>query len=323
MKIITKIKNFNYRQKDKRRYQKFKNCSIPYPFYDKKRNILEWVTYYNKQYNVTTHLLDALGKNAHSGLIYHYKAKLIGRETPNQELKYRLMVSHCHSFDEVIHKLYNYPETFEIPDEFLKEYSNQELMYLKAIKNYLLFIGLKDYRQSSEIELLDKKWDEINNKKRKNLKDKIFMLKYQRNWDNLHEKDMLKRCENSKAIEFSSYQQMGFKNDKIANAIINGQKNYHIYIHHPFSSSRLNEKFLVINSNLEYLGIAKIISEEIIKFSDLKENMVEYKLAGFKNFKDYKNNLLKQFQKESKSYSEQFTEDSLINYVKLEVIKKL
>ena len=84
----------------------------------------------------------------------------------------------------------------------------------------------------------------------------------------------------------------------------------------------MNNSYLVINSNYDYIGIVKIISEEIIKFRDLQENMVDYKLVGFKDFKNFKNNLLKEFKEESKLYSEVFTENSFIKYVKLKVIKK-
>ncbi len=115
---------------------------------------------------------------------------------------------------------------------------------------------------------------------------------------------------------------MCVNNDKIADALINGKKNYRIYVHHSFSSSRLNEKYLVINNNYDYIGIVEIISEEVIKFKDLQEKMVDYKLAGFTDFKAYKNNLLKKFQEESKIWEEDFTEDSLIEYVKLKVVKK-
>ncbi len=69
---------------------------------------------------------------------------------------------------------------------------------------------------------------------------------------------------------------MWIKNDLIASAIINGEKNYRIYIEHSFSSSRLNEKYLVINSNYDYIGIVEVTSEEIIRFKELQENMVDY-----------------------------------------------
>ncbi len=325
MNIFTKINTFYYRLKDKKRYKKFKNCSIPYPFYDKKRNTFEWVNFYKdiNEYEVRTSLLESLGTVSNSGLIYHFKAKLFGREKPEQELKYRSMVSHCHNFDEVVNKLYDYPETFEIPNEFLDEYSKQELIYLKQVKNYLLLIGLKDYRSSKEKELLDNTWDLIDKKKHKSFKDKLFLLTYQKRWDKIYEKEKFQRYENSKALEYSSYHQMWFKNDKIANAIMTGKKNYRIYIQHSFSSSRLNEKYLIINSNYDYIGIVQIVSEEIIKFKELQESMVDYKLAGFKNFKNYKDNLLKEFKEECKLLNEDFTEDSLIKYVNLKVIKKL
>ena len=147
------MKFFNYKSKN---LKKYKNCSIPYPFYDKKKNIIEWVMYNSniKQFNINNSLSNSLEEIIKCGLIYHYKAKILGRENSKQELKYRLMINHCHTFDEIIKKLYDYPETFEIPNEFLEEYSKQELEYLKQIKNYLLLIGLKDLRGSKEKELL-------------------------------------------------------------------------------------------------------------------------------------------------------------------------
>ncbi len=121
MKIINKIKTFGYRLRDNKRYKKFKNCSIPYPFYDDKRNTFEWVAYYKdiKQYDIRGSLVDAIGVSTSSGIIYHYRAKFFGRETPDQEPNYHFGVSHCRNFDEVVKELYDYPETFEIPDEFL------------------------------------------------------------------------------------------------------------------------------------------------------------------------------------------------------------
>lgn len=50
--------------------------------------------------------------------------------------------------------------------------------------------------------------------------------------------------------------------------------------------------------------------------------MVDYKLAGFKNFKEYKNSLYNDFKDECDTYNEEFNDESLIIYVKLEVIEK-
>ncbi len=321
MGLFNKIQFFIYELKDKRRYKKFKNCSIPYPFYDKKRNVFEWIRYSNviNQYETTNNLIDALGSIGNIEMIYHYKANFYNYE----KKKYENIISHCHSFDELINELYRYPESFEIPSEYLNEYSNQELNYIKSIKKYFKLINLKDEKYSKELEELDNKWEALRDKKHKSLKEIIFLHNtYSKEWDKLSEKEKLERCNNKKALEFYNYHQIWAKTDKVANAIINGEKDYKIYIKHPFSSSKLNEKFLVVNTNYEYLGIVKVIKEDIIKFKDLKENMVDYKLAGFKNFNEYKDSMFKDFKEECEAYDEKFTKESLISYVKLEVVEK-
>lgn len=321
MGLFNKIQFFIYELKDKRRYKKFKNCSIPYPFYDKKRNVFEWIRYSNviNQYETTNNLIDALGSIGNIEMIYHYKANFYNYE----KNKYENIISHCHSFDELINELYRYPESFEIPSEYLNEYSNQELNYIKSIKKYFKLINLKDEKYSKELEELDNKWESLRDKKHKSLKEIIFLHNtYSKEWDKLSEKEKLERCNNKKALEFYNYHQIWAKTDKVANAIINGEKDYKIYIKHPFSSSKLNEKFLVVNTNYEYLGIVKVIKEDIIKFKDLKENMVDYKLAGFKNFNEYKDSMFKDFKEECEAYDEKFTKESLISYVKLEIVEK-
>lgn len=50
--------------------------------------------------------------------------------------------------------------------------------------------------------------------------------------------------------------------------------------------------------------------------------MVDYKQAGFKNFKEYKNSLYNNFKEECDAYDEEFNNESLIIYTKLEVIEK-
>ena len=294
MQIIRKIKNKFYELKYQIRYKKFKNCSIPYQFYDNKRNTFEWVMYDNNtsEYKISNNLQKALENNINYNLIYHYKAKIYGREKSNQEMKYRMMVSHCHSFDEIIAKLY-YPETFEIPKEYLNEYSKQELDFLKQLKNYLKLIELKDYKIS----------EKSTNKK-------------------ITQKENLMRYENSKAKEYSMIKPIWFKDITTALAIINGTKDYMIDINYSFSSNKLNEKWLVIAENT-YLGIVEVTKEDIIKFKNLEENMVNYKQAGFKNFNDYKKSLLNKFKRECNLINESFTEESFIKYLKLKVIKKL
>lgn len=303
--LSSKIKLYFYKLKENKRYKKFKDCYLPYPYFDEKRDTFEWVKYFKTQYVVEPSLLYAIGDIARVGVIYHYNVHKL---------------EHCHCFDEVIHALYDYPESFTIPDEFLDEYSKQELLFLKYVKNYLLLIDLKDFRQSEETCKLDSEFDHIYSKKHKSIKDKIFLKSYQKKWRRIKYENNLKRYSNSKALEYQSYCLMNVDKKEIAKAIINGEKDYIININYSFSKPTENVRFLISYAG-EFLGIVEACKEKIMKFKDLKEEMVNYRLAGFKSFHDYKKDMKKNFVKDAKVYNEEFTDESLIEYVKLKVIK--
>lgn len=68
------LKNKYYFWRQKIRYKKFKNCSLPYPFWDKKRDTVEWVyfdEYRQTCYEIETSLYEA-PENV-SGRIYRRK----------------------------------------------------------------------------------------------------------------------------------------------------------------------------------------------------------------------------------------------------------
>lgn len=50
--------------------------------------------------------------------------------------------------------------------------------------------------------------------------------------------------------------------------------------------------------------------------------MVDYKIAGYKTFKEYKEHLLEEYQEEGKLFQEEFREDSLLVYLKVKVLEK-
>lgn len=320
MHLSSKIKLYFYKFKENKRYKKFKDCYLPYLFFDNKRNTFEWVKYMNKHYIVEPNLLYAIGDIARVGVTYHYKIN-VSELVKDKEFKFSPMIKHCHSFDEVIYALYDYPESFIIPDEFLYEYSNQELGYLKQTRSYLHLIGLKDIKCSNEINKLDMEFDRIYAKKYKNIKDKLFLKNYDRKLKKLKYEDNLKRYSNSKVLEYQSYCFMNIDKKEIANAIMSGEKNYLININYSFSELTKNKRYLVSYDG-EFLGIVQTYSEEIIKFKDLKEEMVNYKLTCFKSFQDYKDDMKEKFKKDAKIYNEDFTDESLINYAKLKIIEK-
>ncbi|MEF2663922.1 MAG: hypothetical protein U0M92_06405 [Bacilli bacterium] len=323
MGLFDKVKYYFFTIKENKRYKKIKSCNLPYPFWNKKRQTFEWVRYSKdyKCYCVEPSLVYFIGEVARTGVTYHYKAKLYGREFPTQTIKHRLMVNHCHSFEEVVKALYDYPETFSVPNEFLDEYSKQELDYLKKAKKYLQLIELKDIKPSKERELLDEKWNDVYTKKRKSIKDLLFLFNYQKRWRKIIFNEDLKRYSNENVQKYDFCRFMDLDNEKVANAIMDGEKNYKIDVKYSFSESFKNQKYLVSYDN-NYLGIVEIVDEKVIKFKDLSEDMVNYKLAGFKSFKEYKNSMKKDFIEDGKIFNEEFTDESLICYETIKVIER-
>lgn len=305
MKTSDRIKLYLYQHKENKRYKKFKSCTLPYPFFDEKRITFEWVTYIKKQYCINRSLLYAIENLARTGVIYHYK---------QQKIK------HCHSFDEVIEALYKYPESFAIPDEFLSEYSNQELLFLKQVQSYLHLIGLRDYTESKKMQDINNRFDYIYDKKHKTIKDKLFLMTYHKKCRKQEYKGNLKRYTNTKVLEYLSYSAINVSEKRVAKSILNGEKDYAIKVKYSFSEPSKNKKSLII-CNGTFIGVVENQSEEVIKFKDLKEEMVNFKLLGFKSFKEYKNNLKQEFKEESKMYNEKFTEESEIYYIKLKTIE--
>ena len=318
--MFNNIKELIYILKEKKRYKKLKNCNIPYPFFDKKRNIFEWVQFSkeNNSFITNNNIQDALSDIGKVGIIYHYKLNSYNYD----KQKYTTDISHGHNFNDVISALYDYPESFEIPNEYINEYSSQELKYIESLKQYFKLINLKDIKYNKEIEKIDNKWFEISNKKHKSLKDYLFIhFIYDKKWDKLNEKDKINRYNNKKAQELSKCKNY-YVNSNTANSIINGKKDYIIFLKHIFTESKLNEKLLIIDDNYKYKGIIEIIKEEEIKLKDLKEDMVDYKSKGFNNFKEYKDKLYNDYKEQAKEYNEEFNNDSLIIYAKIKVIEK-
>lgn len=269
-------------------------------------------------------MYEALGSVSYSGVTYHYEAFMYGRKNSEEkEAKYQMMESHCHSFDEIVGCLYKYPESFRIPKDCLEEYSKQELRCLKKIQSYLKAIDLKDEKESSEIEALNEKLKKTDNKKKKSLTDKFFLFRYSKKWEMLREKEKLKRYHNEKALLYQSYYPLYTEKNGITEAYLNGKKDYILKRKYSFSkNTEVGNKYMVVNANNEYCGTLEIISEESIPFKDLKKEMVDYKLAGYKTFLEYKKHLYHDYHKDGEMFQEEFTKDSLLIYLKVKVLER-
>ena len=111
--------------------------SLPYPVWENNNLSYHYQEYdINKNsFEVTNHsLLDSLSNLAGISLYYSF----------NHKYNNKLQHDHAHSFEEVVDILYLHPESFSLNKEDKKYYNKSELMYLKYLKKYLLFIGRTD-----------------------------------------------------------------------------------------------------------------------------------------------------------------------------------
>lgn len=301
----------------KNRYdKKYKNCSLPYLYYDDKRNTTFWLSYAqgNKEYNVSQNLDYALEDFVKTGLTYHYQCNKYCKGN------YRIKVSHCHSFLEVIEALYKHPDTFVIPKEYLSEYSEQELHCLKHMQNYFHIIGLKDEKRSKELMEITAKVDDLHREKR-TIRNYFQLRKYWKLECKISKNERIQRCNNTKVALFLNYRNMYIDNERVIESILKEERDYRIYRKHYRNHSRVGERHFLIDKDENYRAILEFVSEEEIKFKDLTEDMVDYKSSGFKHFKDFKHDLEQKFLEESKWYKESFNENSTVSYVKFRILE--
>ena len=228
--------------------------SLPYPkvtYIDGDFNNISWEYYLGEFQNESLDLYEAFADIIRYGFIYHY-------ETEEQDTEYH---SHGHSFEDVIHALYYFPEHFHIPEDSLHEYSAQELKYLKRLQSYLLFIGLKNIQPCETEEEMD-----IQKKNRAN---------------------------NEKALKYSQYSFYEPEETRLNN-ILKGK--YCYFIKPEWKDNKdeyLKEKYLLINSEQEIIGEINITDVQIMSIDELKEDMVDYSKEG--TFTNYINKLKQEF----------------------------
>ncbi len=131
-----------------KRYDKFKNCNLPTPFWDKERKTLEYVYFDDENLRIDYYLSEALGDIALTGFYYSFTSGYMTGNT-TEGFRYEVGHNHAHNFEEVVRWLYDYPESFSISKDEEEFYSKQELNYLRDVKEYLLFIGMKDKKEGS------------------------------------------------------------------------------------------------------------------------------------------------------------------------------
>ena len=134
------MEKFDYKEFNKR-YDKFKKNNLPTPFWDRERQVLEYVFFekdkYHNELNISNNLTDSFANKV--SLYYPFNCVIV-----NKDGKRKIGHCHEHSFESVVRNVYDYPETFNISRKDEYYYSKQELEYLKILKNYFLLVGLTD-----------------------------------------------------------------------------------------------------------------------------------------------------------------------------------
>ena len=177
-----KIKEFE------KKYDKFKDNNLPTSFWDEERQTKEYVYFNDNKLIINPSLFEALGDIALSGCYYSFTSGYMTGNI-NEGLRYEVGHNHAHSFEEVVLWLYDYPESFSISKDEEQYYSKQELEYLRDVKKYLLFIGMKDCKKTK------RPINRYKNKKQEKYKDYL-----------------IKRC-----------------SDKVKDKILNGELNFFFY----------------------------------------------------------------------------------------------
>lgn len=149
-----------------KKYDKFEKNNLPTPFWDDERQVLEYVYYDDEvdpflkelsthrdineiRLHVESNLVDALSNVAVAGFYYPYNCKCFTLSNDNSQiLSIKYGPTHSHSFEDVVRSLYDFPESFNISESDYEFYSKQELRYLRRVKKYLLFLGVKDLETS-------------------------------------------------------------------------------------------------------------------------------------------------------------------------------
>ena len=130
-----------------KKFDKFKKYNMPYPFFDCERQVLEYVnkdmlmsdTGEQEYISRKPMLSEALSEIISSFFYYSFNTRIEDEEGNTYSGH-----SHAHNFEEGVAACYAYPEHFDILEEDKKYYSEQQLLFLKRLKKYLLFIGIKD-----------------------------------------------------------------------------------------------------------------------------------------------------------------------------------
>ncbi len=292
-------------KKTKPNYRGVKKCSLPVSYNE--NDTYKWVFTEDNNIFEYAEIYEAFSHLIKTSLEYNYEITYKYYDALKNSIKIETVAMHSHNFNDVIETLYYYPESFNIPENDKDNYSASELAFLKKLQNYLLLMGLKDKSDSKDMINLHRKYkNELNSKK------------YFKELVKLERKETLERANNKKV---RTYHEAGYfmASDNILDAILNKEKNTRIFRQYSYSTSRIKERYFILDNDYNYKALIEITDENIIPFKDLKVPVKEYRLNSAKSLLEYKEELFDYFKEDN---TEEFTEDSLISIATFKIIEK-
>ena len=163
--------------------------------------------------------------------------------------------SHTHSFDSVIRELYYNPETFNIDDKDKILYSKQELIYLRKLQKFLLALSVKDIK-------------------------------------NYDKQELVKRSKNRNVKKILEYRPL--KCTITAQLILNGKRKYMITKYYNDDSLKMKGKYIILDSEDNYLGLVETIKQKI-KIKEMKNKNIDFRILKYKNIDEYKKDIMNDF----------------------------
>ena len=216
---------------------KFKECYLPYRCYSEEENqvvimqvnsSLDEVEVYDDDY---LYLFEDYTRHS---LVYNYEIKY----KKSGDKRASVHLTHSHNFLDVIKDLYQFPKSFNIPSKYLDDYSKQELIYLKRLKNFFNLINLSD-------------------------------LDYGRD-----EEEWLARCKNLKVLEYQNFGYIELEDFEIEKLF----KNLEIDLKYncKLNDYFFKRKQIIINKNQDFIAIGKAFEKsESKEFNEVKVVLYE------------------------------------------------
>lgn len=247
-----------------KKYKKYKNAGLPVMVYDNKKG-LEYIRY-DKVMNdkgklvdevfVYDDFLEVIEDTIKIGFYYPYNT-LIRVYDDEDNYHEEVGPSHAHTFSSVVHEVYYNPNIFSINEEDRIYYSDQQYDFLMRLKNYLIIVERED-------------------------------IKYDATIDDINEVAL-----NELASKYKEYPILTFKDDKLANLMIQKKRKYFYNMKTSTTKSDIGVRYLLLDNDQNYLGVLEVVKEKTILIDDLSEKDIDYKVEGYRSLNACKKDLKK------------------------------